>query len=396
MTKSYPLFPTTLIGSWPRSREVLLALRKHRNGQMSDDDFNELIENETARIIKLQEKLGLDFIVSGELSRDNYCSFVADRIGGVDLLSMNDVIDYVPDKQSFEDILSTLDVPSIAIRNAICTGKLEYHPIAVNELKMLKKYTDKPVKITLPGPYLLTRSMWLSKLSGKAYDSKEDLGKDVVKILQQEIDNLQKIGVDIIQFDEPVLTEVVFTEGKTRSFMCAALAEKKDPTDELEFAKSLLKPVMDHIDRNKSIASMHVCRGNWSNDESILLTGAYTPLLDLFEYVDPDLLTLEYSTPRAGDFSTLMASDQIRNNDIIGLGVENPRLYDAESVDFIKDKVKDALQYLPADRIFINPDCGFATFSNRPVNKEEFITNKINSLVEASHQLRQEYSTVQE
>lgn len=390
MKKSYPLFPTSLIGSWPRDRKTLLALRQQRNGQLSDQDFNDLIEKETARIIKIQEDAGLDFIVSGELSRDNYCSFVADRIGGVDLLSMNDIIDYIADKKSFEDILNVLDVPSIAIRNAICTGKLEYHPIAVNELKILKKYTDKPVKITLPGPYLLTRSMWLPKLSKKAYDSKEALGQDVIKLLEREIDNLQALGVDVIQFDEPVLTEVVFTEGKTRSFMCAALAEKKDPTDELEFAKSLLKPVMDHVDRSKSFASLHVCRGNWSNDESTLLSGAYTPLLDLFEYVDPDILTLEYSTPRAGDFSTLMESDQIKNNDIIGLGVENPRLHKAESVDFITGKVKNALQYLPKERIFLNPDCGFATFSNRPVNEEKFIINKIKSLVAASHQLRSE------
>lgn len=389
MQKSYPLFPTSLIGSWPRSREVLLAQRQHRIGKMSDQEFNDLIEKETARIIKIQEDEGLDFIVSGELSRDNYCSFVADRIGGVELLSMNDVVDYIADKQSFEDILDVLDVPSIAIRNAICTGKLEYHPIAVNELKLLKKYTDKPVKITLPGPYLMTRSMWLAKLSKKAYSSKEELGQDVVKILQQEIDNLQELGVDVIQFDEPVLTEVVFTEGKTRSFMCAALAEKKDPHDELEFAKSLLKPVMDHVDRSKSFASLHVCRGNWSNDESILLSGAYTPLLDLFETVDPDILTLEYSTPRAGDFSTLMASKQIRENDIIGLGVENPRLHKAESVDFITDKVKEALKYLPPERIFLNPDCGFATFANRPVNQEEFIINKIHSLVEASKKLKE-------
>lgn len=128
MKKSYPLFPTSLIGSWPRDRKTLLALRQQRNGQLSDQDFNDLIEKETARIIKIQEDAGLDFIFSGELSRDNYCSFVADRIGGVDLLSMNDIIDYIADKKSFEDILNVLDVPSIAIRSAICTGKLEYHP----------------------------------------------------------------------------------------------------------------------------------------------------------------------------------------------------------------------------------------------------------------------------
>ncbi|MQS52113.1 cobalamin-independent methionine synthase II family protein [Companilactobacillus mishanensis] len=391
MATSFSPFTTSIIGSWPRTKEILIAQRKLRKGQMEQSDFDDLIEKETARIIKIQDDLGLDVIVSGELSRDNYSSFVADRIGGVSMMSMDDIVDYIDDKKAFEDILSILDVPAISITNAICTGKLEYHPIAVNELKLLKKYTDKPVKITLPGPYLLTRSMWIPKLSKQGYASKEELGKDVVKILEQEIDNLQKLGVDIIQFDEPVLTEVVFTEGKPRSFMCAALSERKDPTEELEFAKSLIKPVLEHIDRSKSIASMHVCRGNWSNDESILLTGPYTPLLDLFENVSAEMLTLEFSTPRAGEISSLLGDEKISKDHIIGLGVENPRLHEAESTDFIIGKAKEALKYIPKERLFLNPDCGFATFSNRPVNKEEFIINKIKSLVDASHQLQAEY-----
>ncbi|MDO4679991.1 MAG: hypothetical protein Q4A55_01770 [Aerococcus sp.] len=114
------------------------------------------------------------------------------------------------------------------MHNAICTGKLEYPPIAVNELKLFKKYTNRPVKITLPGPYLLTRSMWIANLSKVAYDSKEALGQAAADILCQEIDQLQAIGVDIIQFDEPVLTEVVFT-GRKNAFIhvCGAFREER-------------------------------------------------------------------------------------------------------------------------------------------------------------------------
>ena len=120
--------------------------------------------------------------------------------------------------------------------------------------------------------------MWLPALSKNGYNSKEELGEDVIKIYAEEIKELQEIGVDIIQFDEPVLTEVVFTEGKPRTFMCAALSEKKDPTQELEFATHLIKSCMEKIDRTKSMRALHVCRGNWSKDESILLSGPYTPV----------------------------------------------------------------------------------------------------------------------
>jgi 5-methyltetrahydropteroyltriglutamate--homocysteine methyltransferase len=376
----------------PRSKEVLRALRMMRRGTMERNDFNQLIEMETQKVIQLQEDFGVDVITSGELGRDNYVSFVSDKIGGVRMMSMSEMLDYIDDKKAFENILTTLDVPAVSIKNAICVGKLEYTgDIVANELMMIKKFTDKPVKITMPGPYLLTRSMWLPNLSGKVYGSKEELGQDVIKIMKEEIDHLISIGVDVIQFDEPVLTEVVFTEGKPRSFMCAALSERKDPKEELEFAGSLIGQMMGYIDRTKTVASLHVCRGNWSKDESILLTGPYTPLLELFANVNPDLLTLEFSTPRAGELSSLLADSRIREHTALGLGVINPRTDEMEPLDTILTRAEEAMRYLPKEKVWLNPDCGFATFANSPVNILENISGKIRSLTEAASVLRSKY-----
>lgn len=392
MKKPLPLFPTSLIGSMPRSAEVLSALRMMRRGRIEPADFNRLIEAETHKVVKLQEDLGIDIITSGELGRDNYVSFVSDKIGGVQMMSMSEMLDYIDDKKAFEDMLTALDVPAVSIKNAICVGKLQYKgDIVAGELLTLKKFTGKPVKITLPGPYLLTRSMWLPNLSGKVYGSKEELGQDVIRILKEEIDNLVSIGVDVIQFDEPVLTEVVFTEGKPRSFMCAALSERKDPKEELEFAASLIGQIMEHIDRAKTVASLHVCRGNWSKNESTLLTGPYTPLLELFAKVSPDLLTLEFSTPRAGELNSLLGDPRIAANTGLGLGVINPRTDDIEALDPILSRVQEAMTYLPIERIWLNPDCGFATFSNSPVNVLETISGKIRSLTETASILRSKY-----
>lgn len=392
MNKRLPLFPTSLIGSMPRSKMVLSALRMMRSGRMEPSDFNRLIEEETLKAVKLQEDLGLDIITSGELGRDNYVSFVSDKIGGVRMMSMSEMLDYVDDKKAFEDMLTALDVPAVSIKNAICVGKLQYKgDIVAGELMTLKKFTGKPVKITLPGPYLLTRSMWLPNLSGKVYGSKEELGQDVIRILKEEINHLVSIGVDVIQLDEPVLTEVVFTEGKPRSFMCAALSERKDPKEELEFAGSLIGEIMGHIDRIRTVGSLHVCRGNWSKKESTLLTGPYTPLLELFAKVNPDLLTLEFSTPRAGELSSLLADPRIAGHTALGLGVINPRTDEIEATEPIVARVQEALTYLPRDRIWLNPDCGFATFSNSPVNVLETISGKIRSLTEAASILRSHY-----
>ncbi|MBS5359799.1 MAG: 5-methyltetrahydropteroyltriglutamate--homocysteine methyltransferase, partial [Finegoldia magna] len=223
------------------------------------------------------------------------------------------------------------------------------------------------------------------------YDSKEDLGEDVIEIYKKEIENLQEIGVDVIQFDEPVLTEIVFTEGRPRTFMCASLSTRKDPTEELKFATHLIKSVMDSVDRDKSICSLHVCRGNWSKNESILLTGPYTPLLDLFADINADLLALEFSTPRAGELKALLADERINNKVILGLGVLNPRLDEKEDTDGIYKRAKEALTFIDTDKLWLNPDCGFATFSNRPVNEYDHIREKLQSMIDARDKLRKEY-----
>ena len=385
-------FLVSLLGSMPRSKKLLTAKRKLNKGNIDLKTYQEILDEETKYVVELQENNYIDIVTSGELNRDNYVSFIAERLEGVSMMSMADMFDYIEDKQGFEQILEILDVPAISIKNAICTGKVKYNkPLVADEMIELKKLTTKKIKATLPGPYLMTRSMWLPALSKQYYDSKDSLGEDIIKVLKEEIDSLAKIGIDVIQFDEPVLTEVVFSEGKTRSFMCAALSEKKDPTEELKFATKLIKSVIDYAKEKEILVSLHVCRGNWSRDESILLTGPYTPLLPLFEETLPNILTLEFSTPRAGEISSLFSSTLIRDNCILGLGVINPRTDDIEPLEDILNRVEEVMQYIPKERIWLNPDCGFATFANRPVSTMDIIDKKLARLNEAKNTLRNLY-----
>ncbi|WP_101772420.1 cobalamin-independent methionine synthase II family protein [Peptostreptococcus faecalis] len=384
-------FTTSLIGSWPRSKKVLRAFRDFRSGNIDKSELDSLVFEETKKVVDTQVEEGIDIITCGEIGRDNYVSFVSEKLNGVISLTMGDMLEYIEDKAAFEEILSILDVPSMSIRNAICAGKVTYKDgIALDEARMLKKLTDKPVKITLPGPYLLTRSMWLPNLSGKYYDSKEDLSKDVIEVLKKEIDNLVELGVEMVQFDEPVLTEVVFSAGKTRTFMCAALSDKKDPTEELEFAKNLLEQVFEYANEKNIFAGLHICRGNWSKDESILLSGSYNPLLGIFENINADALLLEFSTPRAGSVGVVL-SDEAVNDKILGLGVLNPRTESVEGEDFVIEKAKEALNYTTPNKLWLNPDCGFATFANRPVSADEIIRKKLKVLNSSAASLRKEY-----
>ena len=385
-------FSTSLMGSMPRSQELLLARKKQILGKISQSEVDNILQKETQNLVRLQEEFDIDFITSGELNRDNYLSFVSEKIAGAKLMSMSEMLDFMPQKQRFEDILEILDVPALAIKNAVCVGKVKRkNPLVLDEMKMLKNLTNRPLKATLPGIYLLTRSMWLGELSSHFYDDKESLSVDVLEILKAEIDDLAEFGVDLVQFDEPVLTEILFSKEQTRSFMCAALSEKKNYDEELEFASNLIENLIKYAKSKNIKTALHVCRGNWSKDESILLKGSYDGLLKLFESSKCDIFMLEFSTPRAGEIQTLFKNEFMRNHATIGLGVINPRNDKIESVDEIVQSAKNLLKFIPKNRILLNPDCGFATFANRPLNSYEIISAKLNALNNAKIALRDKY-----
>ena len=379
--KPLPLFPVTTVGSLPRPNDLLRALRAKRRGDLSEEQFDRVADAAVLDALRLQEEAGVDIVTDGEQRRDNFYSFVSERLDGVQLMSLAEMLDHVEDKAGFEKLLQTLDVPAYSINNPTCVGRISRRrPLAVDELKFLKQHTDRPIKVPLPGPYILTRAMWVPEVTGKVYPNKEALGEDVVRMLRDEALALKKAGADFIQFDEPVLTELVFTQGQTRTFMCAALATRNDPAEELEFAIGLINRVVEGLEGVRT--GLHVCRGNWSRNEATLLRGNYAPLQPWFERLKVRQLVLEYATPRAGDILAFGKKE-------LGLGAVNPRTDAVESTTEILARVQEALKLVPKEKLFLNPDCGFGTFAARPMNDTAHIKAKLRALTEAAWQLRE-------
>src|SRR6185503_1196891 len=168
-------------------------------------------------------------------------------------------------------------------------------PLAVHELEWVRALTDRPVKVALPGPYLLSRIMWMECISDRAYRSREHLAEDIVRVLREELHFLLAAGAALVQLDEPVLSEVVFTGAKNaRSFMCGALSEKGDAAQELEFARTLVNAVVRGLPRSR--LALHICRGNWTRDEQVALAGDYRPLLSTLQRLDVGTFFLEACT----------------------------------------------------------------------------------------------------
>jgi 5-methyltetrahydropteroyltriglutamate--homocysteine methyltransferase len=380
MTTALPLFPVTTVGSWPRPPALLEAQRHLRRGRMERPAFDRIADEAIAALVRRQEEAGCDLITDGELRRDNFYSFVARKFAGVRLMTLAEMLDIVENKEGFEQLLQTLDVPAYSISNPTCVGKLaRQEALAVDDLRFVRGLTDRPIKVTLPGPYLLTRAMFVPEVTRQHYDTKEDLADAVVRLLREEVVALAEAGADFVQLDEPVLSEVAFSPGRTRTFMCAALAARKEPAEELELAVSWINRVVEGIDGVRT--GVHVCRGNWSRDEATLLRGSYHALAPYLERLEVDQLVLEYATERAGTVLPFAGKE-------LGLGVVNPRTDAIESPAQIIAKVEDALRLYPAERLFLNPDCGFETFSNRPMNDIEAALGKVHAMACAARELR--------
>src|SRR4051812_17280316 len=159
-------------------------------------------------------------------------------------MTLAEMLDVVEDKAGFEQLLQTLDVPAYSISSPICTGPIApREPLAGDALRFARRHTDRPIKITPPGPYLLTRAMFAPERTRRAYAAKEALAEDAVAPVREEIAELDSEGVAFVQPAEPVLTEVAFAPGRTRTFMCAALAARRDSAEELAFAVDLINRV---------------------------------------------------------------------------------------------------------------------------------------------------------
>ena len=368
------------IGSWPRPRWMLQAVHEHLEGRLDETDFQATADDAVRLAVEAQLRAGVDVATDGEQRRDSYASFVGSRLDNCQLIPLTDLTAMVDDREKFEKELRALDVPAAEVRHPVVFGPLgRTQPLAVHEAAFVGQLTAKPVKVALPGPYLLTRTMWLDCLTDRPYQTRQDLARDVVRILREELHFLLAAGVALVQFDEPVLTEVVFT-GATgqRSFMCGALSEKKAPAQELAFATELLNAVVSGLPSGR--VALHICRGNWTRDESAALRGDYRPLLSLLKSVNVGTLFLELCTPRAGEMELLREIPEDRR---IGIGVVNQKQDHIETTDEIVAKVRRAIALFGRERVLLTPDCGFATFADNPVNSAKVAEEKFAQVAKA-------------
>lgn len=376
-----PALAATGLGSWPRPRWMVEAIHAHVQGRMDEAAFQEAADDAVRLIVAAQQRAGAGLYTDGEQRRDSYASFVATRLDNCQLVPLTDLLPLVDDPVEFEAELRALDVPAGDVRHPGVFGRIRRsRPLAVHELDFLRSQTEAPVKVALPGPYLLTRTMWIDCISEQVYASREEIAADIVRVLREELIELLDAGASFVQFDEPVLSEVVFSGPKNkRSFMCGALSESEGPEHELAFAQELVNAVIEGLPRER--IALHMCRGNWTPDESVALAGSYAPLVSTLAGMKVGAYLLEACTPRAGDLALLKALPQDAR---IGVGVVNQKNPAIESVDEVAARIGRAIDLFGKDRLLLHPDCGFATFADNPIASMAVAEGKLKAIAQAA------------
>ena len=361
---SVPALAVMGIGSWPRPRWMIEAMHDYVQGRLDEPSFQDTANDAVRLVVAAQERAGVDVMTDGEQRRDSYASFVATRLDGCQLVPLIDLLPLVDHPEEFEAELRALDVPAGDVRHPGVFGPIRRtRTIVDHELDFMRGLTEKPIKIALPGPYLLTRTMWMECISEQVYASREQIAGDIVRALREEVVDLLDGGAALVQLDEPVLSEVVFSGAKNkRSFMCGALSESLGPEHELGFARDLMNAVVEGLPKER--IALHVCRGNWTPDESVALAGSYAPLVDTLARMNVGAYLLEMCTPRAGEMEILR---QLPADARIGVGVVNQKHIDAEAVDDVAAKIGHAIDLFGRERVLLHPDCGFATFADNPI-----------------------------
>ena len=350
------LFPASIIGSMPRPRFVRELIAD--DSPFSDEAYRRLMGSAVHYIVAMQEAAGLDIVSDGEWWRKSYIGVIAELAHGFEL--SNNPADGRP---------WTVVVDRLAPKQP---------GFIANEVKFLKTLTDRQIKATLPAPALLGERMWDAEKSRRAYPSREAFIRACVPILRREVELLRDEGVSIVQIDDPHLC--LFVDPQVRSAY-------DDPDQAADFAVDMDNAVVDGIEGVK--LAVHLCRRSGARVRGEARHGgSYDPILDQLGRLNVDQVTMEFTTPGAGDMSVFR---RLPENVEIGLGCVSCEPGQIDSPEVIVGRVEQALEYLAPERITLNPDCGFAPGSGAVVSIDE-VYLKCKNEAEAARRLREKYA----
>jgi 5-methyltetrahydropteroyltriglutamate--homocysteine methyltransferase len=355
MPTPLPPFPSTVVGSLPRPQYVKDLLVAGAGEGAADPRWRQRMDDAVRYAIGLQEQAGIDIISDGEWRRESYVDIIGEVVTGFRWVK-RDVFAY---------------------HQVVVERMAPRRPGAVAaEARFLKENTDRRVKVCLPSPYLIGQRTWEPAHSSAAYPTREGFCAALVPILREELLRVREVGVDVIQFDEPHLCVLVDP---------AVRAQFPDPEAEMRRAVDWINEIVDGV--SGVTLAVHLCRRNWGR-RGWGAAGGYEAILPHLRRLKVSQLMMEFSIPVAGDVAVLR---ELSPNVAVGLGCVDVRFAEVEPPERIAERVEKALAHVAAERIWLNPDCGFAPGKDHEVPLEEAYA-KLKNLGQAARLLRQRHA----
>ncbi|MBX8543142.1 5-methyltetrahydropteroyltriglutamate--homocysteine S-methyltransferase [Pseudomonas cichorii] len=307
-----PAFPTTTIGSFPQTSSIRLARQSYKQGKLSLNDYTDAMRHEIRHAVQIQERLGLDVLVHGEAERNDMVEYFAEQLDGYVFTRFGWVQSY----------------GSRCVKPAVIFGDLSRpEAMTVEWIRYAQSLTDKVMKGMLTGP--VTMLMWSFPREDV---SRKVQAQQLALAIRDEVVDLERAGIRIVQIDE-----AAFREG-------------------LPLRKAQWQEYLDW-----AVEAFRLCASGVRDETQIHTHMCYSEFNDVIESIaamDADVITIETSR---SDMELLEAFEAFDYPNDIGPGVydiHSPRVPDTAEMVRLMTK---AVQRIPAERLWINPDCGLKT-----------------------------------
>jgi len=335
--------PTTLVGSYPQpdwliDRKNLAGrfpprVRARELWRVAPEWLEQAQDDATLLAIRDQERAGLDIITDGEMRRESYSNRLATALEGVDLDHPGTALDRSGHPNP---------VPRV-------TGKIRRkHPVQVRDVEFLRANTDRPIKITVPGPFTMAQ-----QAQNDYYRNEEDMISDYAAAVNAEIKDLVNAGADIVQVDEPYL--------------------QARPEKAHRYGLRALNQALDGV---HAATAVHLCFGYAAIIHQ--RPSGYSFLAELAE-AKVDQISIE-TAQSSLDCSIL---EKLPGKTILVgvLDLSNTQVEDPETV---AARIRRALRFVPLERIVVAPDCGMKYLPR------EAAFGKLQAMVAGASLVRQE------
>jgi 5-methyltetrahydropteroyltriglutamate--homocysteine methyltransferase len=326
------LLPTAVVGSYSLPGWLERAKNDYLMRRITRHDLDEMHDAAVKAAIKDQEVAGVDIISDGELRRDNMIDYFAERLPGVEITHAS--------KKSYYDFYESV------VRTRLPTGPLGL----VEDLRFLRRFTERRVKVSITGPHSLVK-----RIRNEHYPSEEAFALDLARVMNPELRELVRAGATDLQVDEP------YYSGFPEDLVWGVRA-----------INTLVEGVQARV-------SLHICYGNRYGKPA--WEGSYRYLFPAVLDARVHQLTLEFA--RRGEDDVKLFKE-FSPPFALGLGVVDVKVADVETPAVVAERIRAALEIVPADRVAVNPDCGLMHLPR------DIAFAKLGAMVEGARVVRRE------